>query len=112
MFKGLRLNVEALYFPNPLVALPRFDNTLFCRMGKVFKFLGLTVAVVTDDTLYPRRKEFLQADVLYITAMQLVFTYLHDNTAKFAHAVVSNVQSHPEQHHTCTTTLPSSSIQW
>lgn len=78
----------------------------------MFKFLGMTVAVVTDDTLYPRRKEFLQADVLYITAMQLVFTYLHDNTAKFAHAVVSNAQLHPEQQHTCTTTLPGLPMQW
>lgn len=65
----------------------------------MFKFLGMTVAVVTDEILHPARKELFQADVLYITAAQLAFTYLHDNTAKEEHAVVRGFQSHPQQQH-------------
>lgn len=59
-------------------------------MGKIFKFLGLSVAVITDATLYPSRRALFKADVLYITAMQLTFSYLHDNTAKMEHSVVSS----------------------
>lgn len=68
-------------------------------MGKVFKFLGLSVAVVTDEVLHPRRRELFQADVLYITAMQLTFTYLHDNTIKSEYLVVSAVCRHLMQQH-------------
>ena len=66
----------------------------------MFKFLGLTVAVVTDEILHPARKELFQADVLYITAAQLAFTYLHDNTTKGEYAVVRGSQSHPQQQNT------------
>ena len=61
----------------------------------MFRFLGLTVAVITDDTLYPRRRELFKADVLYITAMQLTFSYLHDNTVKEATGVVSAIEVEP-----------------
>ena len=73
------------------------DSALYCRMGKVFKFLGMSVAVVTDDVLHPRRRELFKADVLYITAMQLTFTYLHDNTAKAEYLVVSAIHGHSAQ---------------
>lgn len=58
-------------------------------MGKLFKFLGLSVAVITDATLHSSQRELFKADVLYITAMQLTFSYLHDNTATREHEVVS-----------------------
>ena len=61
----------------------------------MFKFLGLTVGVITDATLYPRRKELFKADVVYITAMQLTFSYLNDNTTKEAKTVVSAVEVWP-----------------
>ena len=58
-------------------------------MGKVFEFLGLSVAVITDAVPYQARRQRFEADVLYITAMQLTFTYLYDNTAKTQSTVVS-----------------------
>ena len=58
-------------------------------MGKVFLFLGLSVSVVTESTPYHRQKHLFTSDVLYITAMQLTFTYLHDNTVKYPDMVVS-----------------------
>lgn len=58
-------------------------------MGRVFKFLGLTVGIVTDATPYAARGKQFDTDVLYITAMQLTFTYLYDNTARYSYQVVS-----------------------
>lgn len=66
-------------------------------MGKLFLFLGMSVAVVTDNTLHAKRKELFKADVLYITAMQLTFTYLRDNTVHSRIEVVSYSQPNLDQ---------------
>lgn len=49
------------------------------RVGKVFTALGSSVGVVvaTDDT--PTAQAAFAADVTYVTAQQLGFTYLRDN---------------------------------
>ena len=60
-------------------------------MGKIFKFLGQSVAVVkSTDTPWGRRPLF-EADVTYLTAQTLCFTYLQDNTALFKQAVVGTL---------------------
>ncbi|KAK9806163.1 hypothetical protein WJX72_003697 [[Myrmecia] bisecta] len=56
-------------------------------MGKVFKFLGLTVAVVTEKMEDPGIKLAFQADVTYITSQQLCFTYLRDNMTRLPSAI-------------------------
>lgn len=76
---------------------------VLCRMGKVFCFLGLSVAVVTDDTLHSRRKQLFPADVVYITAMQLTFTYLRDNTVHYQNQVVSSFSPNLDQQNLLTT---------
>lgn len=49
-------------------------------VGKPLEFLGLTTAVVTDAVPHDRRWRPLAADVCWLTAQQLAFTYLRDNT--------------------------------
>lgn len=51
-------------------------------MGKIFKFLGMTVAVVTDNMSNTARRAPFLADVTYVTASSLCFTYLYDNTTR------------------------------
>ncbi len=58
-------------------------------MGKTFKFLGMTVAVVKDESPHRKRRKLFAADVTYLTASQLCFTYLFDNTSKLSEYTVS-----------------------
>ena len=53
-----------------------------CRMGKIFKFLGMSVAVATDNMLNSERRVPFASDVTYVTAQVLCFTYLFDNTTQ------------------------------
>lgn len=64
------------------------------RVGKVFKALGSSVGVVlaTDET--PAAQAAFAADVTYITAQQLGFTYLRDNMARDASRLVRADRSH------------------
>lgn len=48
----------------------------------MFEFLGMTVAVVRADDNAAQLRAAFSADVVYITAQQLAFTYLGDNTQK------------------------------
>ena len=50
-------------------------------VGRVLEFLGLTVDVVTEATPHASRRAAFAADVTYVTASQLAFTYLRDNSA-------------------------------
>ena len=50
-------------------------------VGKVLSFLGMTVGVVTSKTPQRRRRSELLADVTYLTAYELAFMYLQDNSA-------------------------------
>ena len=60
-----------------------------CRMGKIFKFLGMSVAVATDHMLNSERRVPFAADVTYVTAQVLCFTYLFDNTTQTKNYTVS-----------------------
>ncbi len=48
-------------------------------MGQVYRFLGLTVGLVTHDLDPETRKAAYDADVTYITNSELGFDYLRDN---------------------------------
>ncbi|MDR0404459.1 MAG: preprotein translocase subunit SecA, partial [Oscillospiraceae bacterium] len=48
-------------------------------MGKVFRFLGLTVGVVVANMSHDRKKEAYNADITYSTNSELGFDYLRDN---------------------------------
>eukprot|EP00890_Picochlorum_soloecismus_P005567 jgi/Picsp_1/6010/NSC_03364-R1_preprotein translocase subunit len=50
-------------------------------VGKVLRFLGLDVGVVTSQTPQHLRSMELAADVTYLTAYELAFMYLQDNSA-------------------------------
>ena len=63
-------------------------------MGKVFEFLGMTVAVVRADDNAAQLRAAFSADVVYITAQQLAFTYLGDNTLKDESDIVRPLLSH------------------
>jgi preprotein translocase subunit SecA len=58
-------------------------------MGKIFKFLGMSVAVATDNMLNIERRVPFAADVTYVTAQVLCFTYLFDNTTQTKNYTVS-----------------------
>lgn len=58
-------------------------------IGKILIFLGLSVGVVTSDCGDVERKQGFSADVTYITAYELAFTFLQDNLAPSTDAVVS-----------------------
>ncbi len=48
-------------------------------MGKLYRFLGLTVGVLQHDTTNAERKEAYNADITYATNNELGFDYLRDN---------------------------------
>lgn len=50
-------------------------------VGKVLRFLGLDVGVVTSQTPQHLRSIELEADITYLTAYELAFMYLQDNSA-------------------------------
>ena len=74
-------------------------------MGKIFKFLGLTVGVVLsnrDDAEFERKKEAYNCDITYGTNNEFGFDYLRDNMAqsmdqrvqrRFNYAIIDEVDS-------------------
>jgi len=48
-------------------------------MGKIYKFLGLSVGCVTDDTPMENRNDEYAKDIVYVTNNELGFDYLRDN---------------------------------
>lgn len=50
-------------------------------MGKVYKFLGLSCAAVNGGMTNSQFREAFAAHITYVTAQQLGFSYLRDNTA-------------------------------
>ena len=49
------------------------------QMGKIYKFLGLTVGLITHDKTPEERKEAYSADITYGTNNEFGFDYLRDN---------------------------------
>ncbi len=48
-------------------------------MGRIYKFLGLSVGLITHDMQFPDRKAAYQADITYGTNNEFGFDYLRDN---------------------------------
>ena len=48
-------------------------------MGKVHRFLGLTVGVVLNDMKNDERRQQYACDITYVTNNELGFDYLRDN---------------------------------
>jgi preprotein translocase subunit SecA len=49
----------------------------------VFVWLGLTVGVVTNSMSHEERRAVFECDIVYVTAQELGFTFLRDNTDIF-----------------------------
>ncbi len=52
-------------------------------MGKVYRFLGLTVGLIVHDLTSAERREAYKADITYCTNNELGFDYLRDNMALY-----------------------------
>ena len=57
-------------------------------MGKVFRFMGLTVGLVIHGVLGEKKKAAYQADITYGTNNEFGFDYLRDNMAIYSHELV------------------------
>ena len=52
-------------------------------MGKVYRFLGLSVGLIVHDLTSSERREAYKADITYCTNNELGFDYLRDNMALY-----------------------------
>ncbi len=50
-------------------------------MGKIYSFLGLSVAVLQEGHNQLQKREAFNADITYLTAHQLGFTFLADTSS-------------------------------
>ena len=62
-------------------------------MGKVYRFLGLTVGLVIPGMTPPERKAAYAADITYCTNNELGFDYLRDNMAIYKEELVQRGHS-------------------
>ncbi len=71
-------------------------------MGKIYKFLGLTVGCITNEVDDEQRKEAYESDIIYATNNELGFDYLRDNMKhsvehcvqkSFYYAIIDEVDS-------------------
>ena len=62
-------------------------------MGKVYRFLGLTVGLVIPGMTSPERKKAYAADITYCTNNELGFDYLRDNMAIYKEELVQRGHS-------------------
>ncbi|GBF93826.1 pre translocase subunit [Raphidocelis subcapitata] len=51
-------------------------------MGRVYRFMGLTVGAVQSDMGVSAAREAYGCDITYVTGQQLCFNYLNDHTAR------------------------------
>ncbi len=57
-------------------------------MGKVYRFMGLTVGLIVHDLTPNQRREAYAADITYCTNNELGFDYLRDNMAIYKNEMV------------------------
>ena len=71
-------------------------------MGQIYKFLGLTVGCLTNETPDEDRKKIYQSDIVYGTNNEFAFDYLRDNMKlsldemvqrEFSYCIVDEVDS-------------------
>ncbi|KAJ8903679.1 hypothetical protein NDN08_004781 [Rhodosorus marinus] len=59
------------------------------QMGKIFRFLGLSVGLIQSDVAEPiKRRDAYACDITYVTNSELGFDYLRDNLAMQASEIV------------------------
>ncbi len=58
------------------------------QMGKIYKFLGLTVGLITHDKTPEERKEAYASDITYGTNNEFGFDYLRDNMVIYKEDIV------------------------
>lgn len=59
-----------------------------CRVGKVYSWLGLTVAVVEANRQHAHHRPKFLADITFITGQELCFTFLRDQTIQHEDDIV------------------------
>ncbi len=97
MHKGMIVEMKTGEGKTLVATLPAYINALYGKgvhvvtvndylakrdsvwMGKVYKFLGLTIGCVTSDTNIADRKKAYDCDITYVTNNELGFDYLRDN---------------------------------
>ena len=57
-------------------------------MSKLYRYLGLSVGLITENMDWKERKKNYLADITYVTNSQLAFDYLKDNLASSINEVV------------------------
>ncbi len=57
-------------------------------MGKVYRYMGLTVGLIIPGMKQPQRRESYAADITYCTNNELGFDYLRDNMAIYQNELV------------------------
>ena len=57
-------------------------------MGKIYRFLGMTVGLIEHDMSSEQRKASYNADITYATNTELGFDYLRDNMATYKERMV------------------------
>ena len=57
-------------------------------MGKIYRFLGMTVGLIEHDMSSEQRKASYNADITYATNNELGFDYLRDNMATYKERMV------------------------
>ena len=62
-------------------------------MGKVYRFMGLTVGLVIHGVMGPAKKAAYQADITYGTNNEFGFDYLRDNMAIYSSELVQRGHS-------------------
>ena len=62
-------------------------------MGKVYRFMGMTVGLITHDKLPNERRDAYAADITYCTNNELGFDYLRDNMAIYQSEMVQRGHS-------------------
>ena len=64
-----------------------------CRVGKIFKALGLSVTFVRDraNLEFTTSGGLFQSDITYATASTLCFAYIRDNIATAPNQLVSAI---------------------
>ena len=64
-------------------------------MGKIYRFLGLSVGLVIHGVVGPEKKAAYQADITYGTNNEFGFDYLRDNMAIYSQELVQRGHSFP-----------------
>lgn len=66
------------------------NNNVY-RMGRIYEFLGLSVAAIKTSMSIDELQEAYSSQIIYVTAQKLCFDFLHDWTALSATQMVRHL---------------------